>query len=77
MRFILNLLFLNMSLVHIFKIPYLKGIVGVILHILRVLHLSQKRGGIPHIGRQISKVLRSERVSVEKFLDDLSKSKKK
>ena len=35
-KFMLNLQVLNMQLVHIFKIPYLKGIIGVTLHILRI-----------------------------------------
>jgi len=39
MRFILKLQVLNMLVVHIFMIPHLKWIVGVILHILRVPHL--------------------------------------
>jgi len=44
MRFVLNLLFPNMELVHIFRIPRPKGIVGVILHMLRVPHLLKKGG---------------------------------
>jgi len=77
MKFMRNLLFLNMQLVHMFRIPYLQGIVGVILHMLRVPHILVKKGGTPHLGRQIMKVLRSERVSVEEFLDDILKSKRK
>ena len=46
MRFILNLLFLNMQLAHRFRI-HVQGVVGVIPHILRVSYLLKKRGGIP------------------------------
>jgi len=73
MRFILNLLFLNMWLIHIFKTPRLKQIVRVIPYILRVSHLLEKGGIILYLGKQIIKVLRSEGVSMEGFLDDISK----
>jgi len=49
MRFILNLLFLNMQLVYTFKIPNLQWIVGVILHMLWVSWLLKKGGGISHL----------------------------
>jgi len=77
MRSVLILLFLNMLLVHMFRIPHSKGIVGVILHMLKVPHLLEKEGGMPHPGRQIMKVPGSEGVSVEEFLDDIFKSKRK
>ena len=44
---------------------------------LRVSHLLEKEGGIPYPGRQTMKVLGSEGVSAEEFLDDISKSKRK
>jgi len=48
-----------MELVHIFKIPHLQRIVGVILHMLKVSYLLEK-GGIPHLDEQIVKVPRSK-----------------
>jgi len=71
MRFILNLLFLNMQLVQILRIPHLKGIIGVILHMLRVQHLLDKGRGIPHLVKQIMKVVGSKGVSIDKFLNDV------
>jgi len=77
MRLILNLLFLNKQLVHMFRIFHLQITVGVILHIVRVSHLSKKGGGFPHFGRQTTKILGSKGVSVDEFFDDISKSKRK
>jgi len=73
----LNLQFPNMQSVHMFRIPHPRGIVGATLHKLRVPHLLEKREGMPHPGRQTMKALGFERVSVEEFLDDISKSKRK
>jgi len=72
-----NLLFSNMQLVHMFRIPHLKGIVGVILHMLRVPQLLEKGGRMPHPSEQIMKVPGSEGASVEEFVNDISKSKRK
>ena len=36
-----------------------------------------ERGKIPHLGKQIMKVLGSKGVGVEEFLDDISKLKRK
>ena len=77
MRFILKLQFLNMRLVHLFRISLLLGIVGATLHILKVPYLLEKGGGMPHPGEQTMKAPGSEGVSVEEFLDDISKSKRK
>ena len=44
---------------------------------LRVQHLLEKGGGIPHLDRQVMKTLWSEWVSIKQFLDDISKSKRK
>ena len=43
--------------------PRLKGIVGVILHMLGSLHLLEKGGGIPQLDRQIMKVPKFEGVN--------------
>jgi len=53
------------------------GTVGVLPHMLRVPRLSETGRGIPQLGRQTMKVPGSEGVSVEEFLDDISKSKRK
>ena len=63
--------------VHMHKTPCLKGIVGVILHKLGLLHLLVKGGGIPQLDRQIMKALGYEGVNVEEFLVDIFKSKTK
>jgi len=42
MRFILNLSFLNMQLVHTFRIRHLQGTIGVLLHMLRAPYLLAK-----------------------------------
>jgi len=63
-RFILNLLFLNVRLIYTFRIPHFQWIMGVILHMLKVPYLLEKGGGIPHLGGQIIKVLGSEGVSM-------------
>jgi len=60
-----------------FEIPQPRWIVGTTLHILRVPHLLEKGGGMPHPGSQTMKAPGSEGVSVEEFLDDISKSKRK
>jgi len=44
---------------------------------LRVLYLLEKGGGMPHLGKQIIKVPEFEGVSIEEFLDDISKLKRK
>jgi len=75
MRSTLNLRISSVKLIHMFRIPHLKGIAGVILHILKVPHLLKKGGGIPHPDRQIMKVLGSEGVSAEEFFDNISKLK--
>ena len=100
MRPVLNLWFLNIQLVHMFRIPRpeeimgvslhmlrvlhllekrrgMPGIVGVILHMLRVPHLLEKGGGMPHPSSQTRKAPSSEGVSMEEFIDDISKSKRK
>jgi len=77
MRFNLNILFMNMKLIHIFRIPHLKGIMVVILYIQMVSSLPHKGRGIPNLGRQIIKVLRSEAVSMNEFFDGIFKSKRK
>ena len=77
MRYVLNLSFLNMQLVYMFRIPRPKGIVGATLYMLRVPHLLEKGGEMPHPGRQTMKVPVSEGVSVEEFLGAISKSKRK
>jgi len=46
MRFIIDLLFLNMQLVYMFRILHLQWIAGVILCVLLVSCLLEKRGGI-------------------------------
>jgi len=76
-RSILNLQFSNMQLVNMFGIPCPRGIVGATLYMLRVSHPLEKGGGIPHPGRRTMKALGSDRVSIEEFLDDISKSKRK
>jgi len=59
------------------RAPRLKGIVRVILHKLRFLHLLEKGGGNFQLDRKIMKALRSEGVNVEEFLIDTSKSRMK
>jgi len=76
-RSVLNLQFPNKQLVHMFGIPHPRRIVGVALHILRVPHLLEKGEGMPYLGRQTMKALGAEGVSVEEFLNDISKSKRK
>jgi len=76
-RSVLNLQFPNIQLVHMFGIPHPREIVGETLHMLRVPHLLEKGGGMPHPGRQTMKAPGSEEVSVEEFLDDISTSKRK
>jgi len=76
-RSFLNLQFPNMQLVDMFGIPYPRGIVGATLHILKVPHLLEKGGGMLHPSRQTMKAPCSEGVSVEEFLDDISKLKRK
>jgi len=48
MRFILNLSFLNMQLVHMFRIPPPVESRSNFLLVLRMLYLLEKKGGIPH-----------------------------
>jgi len=68
---------LKMCKIHMHKTPRLKGIVGVILQKLGLLHLLVRGGGIPQLDRQIMKALGSEGVNMEEFLVDISKSKMK
>jgi len=77
MRFVLNLLALNMWLVHICKMPYHKVIVGVILHMLKLLHFLGKGGEAPQLDRKIMKVPKFKGVNVKEFLTDVFKSKRK
>jgi len=72
MRFILNLLFLNMRLVYKFRIR----IGEVILFVLRFPYLLEKGGGIYYLDRKIMKVLGSNGVHMEEFLDNISKLKR-
>jgi len=65
-----------MRLVHLFKIPLLLGILGVILYPLRILYLLEIKGEILQQVKPV-KVLDSEEVSVEEFFDDIFKSKRK
>jgi len=60
-----------------FRTPHPKGIVGAIIQMLWVLHLLEKGGRMPHPGRQIMKVPEFEEVSMEDFLNDISKLKRK
>jgi len=57
-RSVLNLWFLNMQLVYMFRIPRPKGIVGVSLHMLKVPHLLEKGRGMPRIVGMILYMLR-------------------
>jgi len=66
-----------MQLVHMFRIPRLKGIVGVILYMLRVPYLLEKGEGMSNLGRRMKNIPESKGVSMEEFLDDISKSKRK
>ena len=66
-----------MQLVHMFGIPRPRGIVGATLHMFKVPHPLEKGGGIPHLGRRTMKALGFEGVSVEEFLNDISKLKRK
>jgi len=61
------------NLLFIIRVPYLLEKGGELL----VPYLLEKGGGISHLGRQIIKVPRSQGLSVEEFLDNFFKSKKK
>ena len=65
MTFIINLPFLNMQLIHMFRIPPPMDSGRNFLFMLRVPYFLAKGGGIPRLDRQIMKVLRSKEVSVE------------
>jgi len=50
---------------------------GVILYKRRVAHLLEKEGAIPHLNRQMRKVLGSIGVNMKEFFDDISRIKRK
>ena len=58
MRSVLNLQFPNMQLVHMFRIPCPKEIVGVSLHMFKVSHLLEREGGMLGIVGVILHMLR-------------------
>jgi len=65
-----------MQLVLMFRIPLPMDSGSNLFFIIKVPYLLEKGGGISHLGRQIIKVLGSQGLSVEEFLDNFSNRKR-